>query len=333
MIVKLLDLSKNLTHTQKFYLLYGTNTGQIDETINNILKPKLSKNIYNYDESEIIANANEFEEDILNSSFFDDDKLIIINRGSDKILSVIESLISKKISETTIIIKANILEKKSKLRNFFEKNKETICTPFYDDNYQSLLLIAQNFFSKNKIKISIQNINLILERSKKNRIYLKNELEKIKIFYQKKSSIEYEDIVKLTNSAENYNISELTDKCLMRNKKKTINILNENISTPEDNILILRSLLFKLKRLKKLKEEIKKQKNQEQVISSFRPTIFWKDKDIIKQQLKVLTIEDIKVFLKKINNLEIIIKQNSNLSNEITNNFILETINYSNNSI
>lgn len=333
MIVKLLDLNKNLTHTQKFYLLYGTNTGQIDETINNILKPKLSKNIYNYDESEIIANANEFEEDILNSSFFDDDKLIIINRGSDKILSVIESLISKKISETTIIIKANILEKKSKLRNFFEKNKETICTPFYDDNYQSLLLIAQNFFSKNKIKISIQNINLILERSKKNRIYLKNELEKIKIFYQKKSSIEYEDIVKLTNSAENYNISELTDKCLMRNKKKTINILNENISTPEDNILILRSLLFKLKRLKKLKEEIKKQKNQEQVISSFRPTIFWKDKDIIKQQLKVLTIEDIKVFLKKINNLEIIIKQNSNLSNEITNNFILETINYSNNSI
>ena len=333
MIVKLWDLTKNLTHTQKFYLLYGTNTGQIDETINNILKPKLSRNIYNYDESEIITSANEFEENILNRSFFDDDKLIIINRGSDKILSIIESLISKKISETTIIIKANILEKKSKLRNFFEKNKETICTPFYDDNYQSLLLIAQNFFSKNKIKISIQNINFILERSKKNRIYLKNELEKIKIFYQKKSSIEYEDIVKLTNSAENYNISELADECLMKNKKKTINILNENISAPEDNILILRSLLFKLKRLKKLKEEIEKQKNQEQAISSFRPAIFWKDKDIIRQQLKILTIEDIKVFLKKVNNLEIIIKQNSDSSNEITNNFILETINFSNNSI
>ena len=333
MIVKLWDLTKNLTHTQKFYLLYGTNTGQIDETINNILKPKLSRNIYNYDESEIITSANEFEENILNRSFFDDDKLIIINRGSDKILSIIESLISKKISETTIIIKANILEKKSKLRNFFEKNKETICTPFYDDNYQSLLLIAQNFFSKNKIKISIQNINFILERSKKNRIYLKNELEKIKIFYQKKSSIEYEDIVKLTNSAENYNISELADECLMKNKKKTINILNENISAPEDNILILRSLLFKLKRLKKLKEEIEKQKNQEQAISSFRPAIFWKDKDIIRQQLKILTIEDIKVFLKKVNNLEIIIKQNSNLSNKITNNFILETVNFSNNSI
>ena len=100
MILKLSDLTKNLTKTQKFYLLYGSNTGQIDETINKILKPKLSKNIYNYDESEIIANTNEFEENILNRSFFDDDKLIIINRGSDKIISVIENLISKKISET-----------------------------------------------------------------------------------------------------------------------------------------------------------------------------------------------------------------------------------------
>jgi DNA polymerase-3 subunit delta len=322
MILKLSDLTKNLTKTQKFYLLYGSNTGQIDETINKILKPKLSKNIYNYDESEIIANTNEFEENILNRSFFDDDKLIIINRGSDKIISVIENLISKKISETVIIVKTNILEKKSKLRSFFEKNKETICIPFYEDNYQSLLLIAQSFFSKNKIKVSIQNTNFIIEISKK-----------IKIFYQKRSSIEYEDIVKLTNSAENYNMSELVDQCLVKNKKKTVNILNENVSAPEDNILILRTFLFKLKRLKKLKEEIEKQKSQEQVISSFRPTIFWKDKDIIRQQLKILSLNDIKIFLKKVNNLEIIIKQNSNLSDEITNNFILETIEFSNNSI
>lgn len=333
MIVKLSDLSKNLTRSQNFYLLYGTNTGQIEETIDNIFKPKLSKNIYTYDESEVISNLSEFEENILNKSFFDDDKLIIISRASDKILSIIEKLISKNITETVIIIKANILEKKSKLRNFFEKNKETICTPFYEDNYQSLLVIAQNFFSKNNIKISIQNINFIIERSKKNRINLKNELEKIKIFNKKKSSIEYEDIVKLTTSSQNYEISELADQCLLKNKKKTINILNENISSSEDNILILKSLLYKLKRLKKIKKEIEKKKNLEQVISSYKPPIFWKDKDIIKQQLKILTLGDIKIFIKKINQIELSIKQHSNLSDKITNNFILENINLSNNSV
>ncbi len=188
MILKVSDLSKNLQKAQKFFLLYGSNTGQIEDTINNILKPKLSKNVHNYDESEILTNIDEFEENILNKSLFDDDKLIIINRGTGKILDIIERLISKKITETIIIIKSGILEKKSKLRTYFEKNKETICTAFYDDNYQSLLMIAQDFLSKNKIKISIQNINYIIERSKNNRINLKNELEKIKIFYLKKKN-------------------------------------------------------------------------------------------------------------------------------------------------
>ena len=333
MILKLSDLSKNLSKPNKFYLLHGSNSGQIEETINKLLKPKLSKNIFNYDEDEIIMNVELFEENIYNKSFFDSDKLIIINRASDKILEIIEKLVSQKIKETTILIKANILEKKSKLRSFFERNEETISIAFYNDDYKSLLVIAQNFFIKKKIKISLQNINFIIEKSKNNRISLRNELEKIEIFYKKKSSIKYEDIIKLTNSSQNINISEITDHCLLKNKKKTINIFNENILASEDNILILRSFLFKLKRLKKLKEDIDKQKSQEQAISSFRPMIFWKDKDIIKKQLKILTLKEIKIFLKKINEVELVIKKNSIFADKINNNFILETINVSNNSI
>tara|TARA_B100001057_G_C22709533_1_gene895139 strand:- start:54 stop:1043 length:990 start_codon:yes stop_codon:yes gene_type:complete len=326
MIVKLSDLMKDKKETRNFYLFYGSNIGQIEEVINNMLKPKFSKNIYNYDENEIISNISEFEENILNKSFFDNEKLIIINRGSDKILKIIENLLQKNITGTVIVVKTNILEKKSKLRNFFEKNSETICTPFYEDNYQSLMIIAQNFFVQNKIKISPQNINFIVEKSRKNRIILRSELDKIKIFCKKKLSIELNDILKLTNSSENYNISELTDQCLAKNTKKTIHILNENISSIEDNILILKSFLYKLKRLKKLKEEIKIKKNSELAISSFKPPIFWKEKDIIKQQLKILSLADIQMFIKKINYLELLIKKNSNLSNQIVNNFILETV-------
>ena len=317
---------KDKKETRNFYLFYGSNIGQIEEVINNMLKPKFSKNIYNYDENEIISNISEFEENILNKSFFDNEKLIIINRGSDKILKIIENLLQKNITGTVIVVKTNILEKKSKLRNFFEKNSETICTPFYEDNYQSLMIIAQNFFVQNKIKISPQNINFIVEKSRKNRIILRSELDKIKIFCKKKLSIELNDILKLTNSSENYNISELTDQCLAKNTKKTIHILNENISSIEDNILILKSFLYKLKRLKKLKEEIEIKKNSELAISSFKPPIFWKEKDIIKQQLKILSLADIQMFIKKINYLELLIKKNSNLSNQIVNNFILETV-------
>ena len=331
MIIKYFDLKKNLKKNINFYLLYGPNVGFIEETINNTFKPILSKNVFNYDESEILVNISGFKESIFNKSFFDNDKLIIINRGSDKILSVLEDIINERVSETTLIIKSNILEKKSKLRSFFEKNKDIIIVPFYEDNHQSLMSIAQNFFRERKIKISPQNINYIVERSKGNRINLKNELEKIENFSKKKLSVELNEILKLTNLADNYNVSELTDQCLALNKKKTLNILNENNPSSEDNILIIKTFLYKLKRLKKLKIELENKKNSDVVISSFKPPIFWKDKDIIKQQLKIWSISQIKSLINKTNSIELLIKKNSQLSSQIVNDFIMERLEVSNN--
>jgi len=333
MIIKHTEISRNFDKKINFYLLYGVNTGIIDEVSNNIINYKNSKNIFNYDEDEIISNIDGFKDSILNKSFFEDDRLVIINRGSDKILWIIEDLILKKITDVTILIKANSLEKRSKLRIFFEKNKEALCIPFYEDDHRTLITMTQKFFLERKIKISVQNINFIVEKSKKNRITLKNELEKISIYYNKNKSIKFEDIVKLVNSSENHNISELADKLLLNNKKETINIVNENISNSDDNILIIKTILFKVKRLKKIKEKILKEKNQDQVISSFRPLIFWKDKAIIKEQLKVMNLNEINIFIKKLNNLELLVKKNINLSNILTNNFIIEKINPSNNLV
>ncbi|MBD1148720.1 MAG: DNA polymerase III subunit delta [Pelagibacteraceae bacterium TMED201] len=331
MIVKYFDLKKEIKKNNNFYLLYGQNSGLIEETINNTLKPNFSKNLYSLDEKEILTNENHFKEGILNKSFFDDDKLIIINRATDKILDTIKEIIEKKIDDLKIILKSEILEKKSKLRNYFEKNKDTIIVPFYEDNYQSLLFLAQKFIKEKKIKISSQNINFIIERSKGNRINLKNELEKIFIYSLEKDSINLEEIVKLTNLAENYNISNLIDQCLAGNKKKTVQILNENNPSFDDNILIVKNFLYKLKRLKKLKENLEINENIEIILSSYKPTIFWKDKEIIKQQLKVWTLKKIRAQIREINELENQIKKNSQISNLTVNNFIFDSLNTINN--
>jgi DNA polymerase III subunit delta len=331
MIVKHYELAKKLNDDINFYLLYGSNIGLIEETINNTLKPLFSKNIYYYDEVEILNNVDDFKESVLNKSFFENDKLIIINRTSEKILNLIEEIADKNIEDLKFIFKSNNLEKKSKLRNYFEKNLKTVIVPYYEDNHQALSLLTQNFFRNKKIKISSQNINLIVERSKGNRIHLKNELEKVANYNKNKTSIELDEIIKLTNLAENYNVSELADQCLSKNKKKTLNILNENNPSSEDNILILKTFLYKLKRLKKLKKELEITKNSEAVISAYRPPIFWKEKDIIKQQLQIWSLNQIKTLIKKINELELLIKKNSQISNQIVNNFILEKLNLSNN--
>ncbi len=203
--------------------------------------------------------------------------------------------------------------------------------PFYEDNNQTLFIIAKKFFDEKKIKISSENINLIVERSRGDRINIKNELEKIFNFARNKKNIDYQDILKLTNLAENHGISELVDQCLSKNKKKTLNIINENNSSPEDNILIIKTFLYKLKRLKKLKSEIDKNEKIDAAITSYKPPIFWKDKEIVKQQLKNYSYREINELIQNVNDLEVLVKKNSQISNQITYNFILERLDSPNN--
>ena len=333
MLIKLNELINFKKENINFYLLYGPNTGLIEETINKYFKPIFSRNIINYDETDLLNNIYSFKEMIFNKSFFEEEKFIIISRGSNKILSIIEELVNSQIEDIKIVVKSGVLEKKSKLRDYFEKNKSVVITPFYEDNYQSLLLTIQKTFREKKVNVSNEIINLIIERSNRNRINIANEIGKILSYTKKNNKISLEDAVKLTNLSENYNISELVDQNLSKNKKKTINILNENNLNTEENILILRTFLSKLKKLKNLKINLEKNKNIEQVLSSSRPPIFWKDKEIVKQQLNALSLTEIKNLIHKVNDLELVIKKNNQISDQILNNFILENLIPTNNVI
>jgi len=152
------------------------------------------------------------------------------------------------------------------------------------------------------------------------------------LYAKNNKEISLENIIKLTNLGNNYDISELVDQNLLKNKKKTIKILNENNLNIEENILILKTYLNKLKRLKKLKNDLKKNKNVDQVLSSTRPPIFWKDLILIKQQLGTWSIAEIKILINKINDLELIIKKNNQISDWLLNNFILESLLTANNT-
>ena len=327
MIIKFFEVTKKITSKNKYFLLHGNNSGLIDDTIEKTLRPLLPKNVYNYEENEVINNQDNFKEEILNKSFFENEKLIIISRITEKIFNIIENIISNEIEDLSIILKSNALEKKSKIRNFFEKNSNTISIAFYEDNNQTLNMLAKNFLDKKKINISQQNLNFLINRCSGNRVNLKNELFKIESYAKDKKNISFEDIIKLTNLAENYNISELVDNCLVKNKKKTINILNENNFDNNDCVLISRVLLTKLKRLSIIKRELKNDNNMEKILSTHKPPIFWKDKDIVKQQIKVLNNEKIQNLIVETNKIELLIKKIPESSIKIMNNFILENVN------
>jgi len=324
MIVKSFELNK-VKIKSNFFLFHGENQGHKSEVIKNKFQIKYKDTTYNYDENEILINKENFFNNVLSKSFFENEKLIIINRVTDKILGTIEELIERKIVDLFIILNANILEKRSKIRSLFEKKNETICVAFYEDNTQTLSEIANNLFKTNKLSISQEAINLIVQRARGDRLNLNNEIEKIKNYMYNNKKIELGDILKLTNLAENYNVSELVDACLSKNKKKTINILNENNYTLEDCILIIRTFLMKSKRLAKLTNEFKKTKNIDATILSSKPPIFWKEKEIVKQQIRSWSINEVKKLIYQINEVELLIKRHNNNSISILFNFIIET--------
>ena len=324
MIVKSFEVNKKLIQNKKFFLMYGENQGLKNETIQKEFKKNYPDSVYNYDENEILSNEENFFENISSKSFFEKEKLIIINRVTDKIKNLIEEIVEKKIADLVIILNANSLEKKSKLRSYFEKTKDIICIPFYNDNNQTLSIIVGQFFRGKKIPISQKLINLLVQRSRGDRQNLNNELKKIENFVLNKSKIEINDILKLTNLAENYSVSELVDNCLAKNKRTTINILNENNYSLDDCILVIRTFLLKSKRILKLKKEFKINNNMETTLSSSKPPIFWKDKEIVKQQIKCWSNYNIENLVYKISEIELLIKKNTASSINILSDFIIE---------
>ena len=323
MILKKFELNNFDFNKFNIYLFYGKNDGLQEEIIKKYFIEKFDGAINKYDEQEILNNKEIIIEGVLNNSLFEEEKLIIITRSSDKIINFIKEISDRNLSGVKIIIRAGILEKKSKLRSYFEKDKNFVCLPFYEDDNSSLLQIINQFLKENKIIISRESINLIINRSSGNSHNLKNELNKILSYSFTSKQIDIDVIKKLTNLSENYDVSELTNNYLEKNTKKVSKILNENNYSDEDCVLILRTLLNKSKRLLNIIERYKSIKNIEDVISSTKPPIFWKEKETIKKQAISWKINDLKSKIYKINEIELLIKNNSKNSLNLVSDFIV----------
>ena len=324
MILKYFELNKLNLNNTNFILLHGKNEGYKNEEIIKITN-KFDIKAKNYDEKQVIDNTEEFFANNLNKSLFDSDKIIIINRCTDKITKIVEELIDRNISDITFILNSEALDKRSKLRNFFEKSKnKLVSVAFYPDNFDTLLRIAQQALRERKILLSNECISVIVSKCASDRKNLLNEIEKIELYLKDKKKISNEEVFKIINLAENHSVNELINSCLVKNQKKLFSILNNNIFSNEDCIVIIRTLLKKTKDLLNLVIQFHLNKNINATIDNAKPPIFWKDKNIIKDQINLWSVNKLKDLIIEINDIEYQIKKNSNNSINLTTNFLLE---------
>ena len=327
MILKYFELNKLNLNNTNFLLLHGKNEGYKNEEIEKISE-KLKRKIVSYDEKQVINNTVEFFENNLNKSLFESEKIILINRCTDKIYKIIEELADRNINDIIFILNSDVLEKKSKLRNFFEKSKtQLVSIAFYPDNFDTLFRIAQKTFKERNISLSNECIGVLINKCANDRKNLLNEIEKIELYSKDKKKISNEEIFSLINLSENHSINELINSCLVKNQKKLFNILNSNIFSNEDCIVIIRTLLKKTKNLLNLVVQFHRNKDINATIDNAKPPIFWKEKSVIKDQIKLWSVETLKALIVEINDVEYNIKRNSFNSINYTTNFLLEKSN------
>ena len=254
MIIKSFEIDKKKISEFKVFLIYGENEGLKKEIINKIKKNHSGKEV-KYDETQVLKNTTEFYNQIKNNSLFEEKKIFLLERCTDKISETVME-ICEDVTEDLIIINCGLLEKKSKLRKNIEDSKKAVIIPTYKDNSQSLINIANTFFKEKKINISHETLNLLVSRCNGDRGFLKLELEKISNYLSDKRIISLKEISTLTNLSENYSASELVDASLSKNVKKTCQMLVENNYSNEDTFLILRVFLQKTKKILSLLENL-----------------------------------------------------------------------------
>ena len=337
MIVKSYEIQKKRDVILKYnlFLLYGENIGLKKDIKKNIQFEIKQKNnnveISSLYENDILENTNDFYNSIYSGSLFGNTKIITVNNATDKITSLIEDITEKYPENVIIIILSEILDKKSKLRNFFEKNEKTLCIPCYLDTSRDLEIIIVNEFRKNNINLSRESINLLIEKSNFDRNNLRNEIEKIKAYTLGKKSADFDEIKDLINFSGEHKTDNLINECLSGNIIQYKKILSELYINTVNQIFLLRMLSNKMRRLLNIKEMENNYDNLDSLLNASKPPIFWKEKPMVKKQLTIWSLNDLKTAIHEINDTEVLCKKNPQISKIIFFNFFTKLCKKANN--
>ena len=306
-------LEENFNPIESIFLFYGENFGLKNEFKKKIKAKYKNSKIISFYQDEIIKDETIFLNEVNNFSLFEEEKIFFIYQASDKILEIILKF-EKKIEGFKVYLFSDVLDKKSKLRNFFEKSKLYGITACYSDNEITIKKIIQKNLKDFKI-LSPQAINIIYNNCGLDRIKLSNEIDKIKTFFQNKE-LQLDKLEEILNLRTNDDFNVLKDEAFKGNKQKTNTLLSDTIFEEEKNIYYLNLINQKLDKLAQI-NQYKFNSNYEAAISKVKPPIFWKDKPIIIEQARRWDTNKIRNILAKTHHIEIQIKSNSIINKKI----------------
>ena len=333
MIIKSYEISKKKLDNFYLFLFYGENEGLKKDLIELIINKNNNKQkIHKFEESEILNNPDNIYNLIFSGSLFDSFKICYIYKISEKSLPFIMDIMKKKPVDIIIFCVSGNLEKKSKIRNLFEKEKELICVPCYSDTQLDLNRILNNELKDLNIKLSQEAANLIINRAGGDRQNLKNEINKIKNYCLNKKTISIEEVKILTNLANNFENDEIVNFSLCGEKKRLKRMMEDNNFSSTDSFMLQKILNKKIHRLIKIKILQQNEKNADSAINLIKPPVFWKEKEIVKKQAVIWSLNRLYKIMDKLNNIELTSKKNYEIGINITLDYLAYLCHEANNS-
>jgi len=316
MILKsyILEQSFQSIDNYKLFLFYGENQGLKKEFKEKLKIKNKGQEILNLFQDEIIKNKNILVNEVKNKSLFNEKKIIFINQVNDKILDIVDEIIED-IQDERIFLFSDILDKKSKLRSYFEKSKLCGIAACYQDNEITIRKIIMKKLNGYQ-GLTGQIINFIIQNTGLDRNKVNNEIDKIiSCFKDKKIDSNKIDLLLNIRTSDDFNL--LKDEALNGNKIKTNRLLADTVFEVENNIYYLNSINQRINKLNEIENMKQENSNIESLISDLKPPVFWKDKSMLIEQSRKWNKNKIQAALKKTYNTEIKIKSNSSIRKDL----------------
>ena len=324
----LVENNLSLLKDKNIILLYGENKGLKDDIKKSIIEKNKNREIIRLTQDDILKNNSLLDNEIMNLSLFDDKKIILIDNITDKSFSLIEKNVSQ--NNCLICLFSGTLERRSKLRNLFEKEKALGLIPCYEDNEITLQNYIKKYL-KNIKGLNQEIINFIINNSNKSRDKIKNELDKTAVYFMEKQ-INISELRQLLNLDENDNSQRLRDTAILGDKRLLNELISKTQINEQDNLIYIRGLLNQFIKLAEILEINKSTKNLTKAIESLKPAIFWKDKPMVLGQANKWEIKKIKTTIDELTDAEILIKSSSDIKgSEITKKLLINICNKASN--
>ena len=324
----LVESNLSLLKDKNIILLYGENNGLKDDIKKSIIEKNKNKEIIRLTQDDILKDNSLLDNEIMNLSLFDDKKIILIDNITDKSFSLIEKNVSQ--NNCLICLFSGVLERRSKLRNLFEKEKTLGLIPCYEDNEITLQNYIKNYL-KNIKGLNQEIINFIINNSNKSRDKIKNELDKTAVYFMEKE-INISELRQLLNLDENDNSQRLRDTAILGDKRLLNDLISKTQINEQDNMIYIRGLLNQFIKLAEILEINKTTKNLTKAIESLKPSIFWKDKPMVLGQANKWEINKIKTTINELTDAEILIKSSTDIKgSEITKKLLIDICNKASN--